>query len=109
MRDGLKIIRKFATEAEANLALSLLQSAGLAAELATDNCDGMYPQLDLLVGVALLVPAADEEQARELLENEAEPVQKTPWDCPACGEHIEAGFDTCWKCGASSPDRSQQP
>lgn len=21
------------------------------------------------------------------------------WDCPGCGERVEAGFDLCWNCG----------
>ena len=26
-----------------------------------------------------------------------------PWACPQCGEHIEAQFDACWKCGEDRP------
>ncbi len=25
-----------------------------------------------------------------------------PWDCPRCGEHIEAQFMACWRCAEQS-------
>ena len=25
------------------------------------------------------------------------------WQCPQCGEHLEAQFAQCWNCGASKP------
>ncbi len=24
------------------------------------------------------------------------------WNCPKCGEEVEAQFDACWKCGTNS-------
>jgi len=41
------------------------------------------------------------EQALALLNNSAEKIVTEPWTCGSCGEEIEAGFDACWKCGAS--------
>ena len=40
--------------------------------------------------------------ARALLD-ELEHVPQRQWTCPACGEHIEGGFEQCWACGAAMP------
>src|SRR5215831_18019067 len=26
-----------------------------------------------------------------------------PWQCPSCGEVVEAQFQACWKCGTAKP------
>ncbi len=101
MRDGTVVARTYNNETEARLASSMLEALGLATWLETDNCDGMYPQLDLVYGVKLLVRREDAEQARDLLDSRTAPAVDHPWDCPGCGEHIQAGFDTCWKCGTT--------
>ena len=101
MRDGMVIARTYTSETEARMDGNRLEAMGLDFVVATDNCDGMYPQLDLLSGVHLLVREADAAQVRDLLSPRATALVAHPWDCPACGEHIEAGFDTCWKCGAA--------
>ena len=49
------------------------------------------------------------EEARQLLEasmEKSETLHK-PWQCPGCGEKIEAQFTQCWKCGTEfdSTDR----
>ena len=40
--------------------------------------------------------------ARALLD-ELEHVPQRQWTCPACGEHVEGGFEQCWACGAAMP------
>ncbi|MDO5626640.1 MAG: DUF2007 domain-containing protein [Pseudomonadota bacterium] len=40
--------------------------------------------------------------ARALLHDLARTPQHQ-WTCPACGEHIEGGFEQCWACGALMP------
>lgn len=99
MRDNTVIAKSYLNEAEAQLDASRLEAAGLESWLETDNCDGMYPQMDLMYGVKLLVRKEDAAAARDLLTSQATTLVDHPWDCPGCGEHIEAGFDTCWSCG----------
>lgn len=99
MRDETVIARKYGSETEARIDHSRLEAMGIPSWVSTDNCDGMYPQMDLLVGVRLLVRAEDAAQARDLLSPQATSLVDQPWDCTGCGEHIAAGFDTCWKCG----------
>ena len=101
MRDGMVIAKTYLNETEARLDASRLEAQGLDAWVETDNCDGMYPQMDLLLGVKLLVRQDDAAEARDLLSPQACSLVEHPWDCPSCGEHIEAGFDTCWKCGVA--------
>ena len=40
------------------------------------------------------------EEARQLLEAlmEKSGTLEKPWQCPSCGEKIEAQFTQCWKC-----------
>jgi hypothetical protein len=101
MRDGTVIVKSYPTETEARLDASRLESLGIENWVETDNCDGMYPQMDLMYGVKLTVRLDDATQARDLLSPQAQSAVAHPWDCPGCGEHIEAGFDTCWKCGVA--------
>lgn len=42
--------------------------------------------------------AAAERQVKQELES-LRPVSTEPWVCPNCGEHLEAQFEVCWKCG----------
>lgn len=98
MRDGMAVAKTYPTETEAQIDRNRLEALGLESWLETDNSDGMLPQMDLLLGVKLLVRKEDISQARDLLGPQAESVVDHPWDCPGCGTHIEAGFDTCWNC-----------
>jgi hypothetical protein len=31
------------------------------------------------------------------------------WTCPNCGEVLEGQFTTCWKCGYSRPEETDEP
>ncbi len=42
--------------------------------------------------------AAAEREVRRVLDS-LRPVSTDPWVCPKCGEHLEAQFEVCWKCG----------
>lgn len=42
------------------------------------------------------------ERARALLEL-LQNLPQRQWQCPACGEAIEGGFEQCWQCGALMP------
>jgi len=41
-----------------------------------------------------------EESRRAFAETEA---RQSPWQCPNCGEALEAQFHACWKCGTTRP------
>lgn len=101
MRDGMVIAKTYLNETQAQMDRQRLEAMGLESILETDNCDGMYPQLDLMYGVKLLIRHEDAAQARDLLGLQATSVVDHPWICTGCGEHIEAGFDTCWQCGVA--------
>lgn len=99
MRDGMSIIKSFTNETEAQVALARLQAMDITAVIEADNCGGMRPHMDLTCGVHLLVAGLDCEKAAAILVNSAnEPITEA-WTCSSCSENIEAGFDTCWKCG----------
>jgi len=99
MRDGMASVQTFTSELEGAMALARLRALGMDAWLETDNCGGMRPHLDLQESVRLLVAGAELDRARDILAAaDAGPVNPA-WVCGRCGEHIEAGFDTCWQCG----------
>jgi hypothetical protein len=54
------------SRAEADLVVGLLRSGGLRAAISADDAGGQDPQLQL-EGVRILVAAADEAAARQLL------------------------------------------
>ena len=64
------VVAVVTSRAEADLIAGLLHSAGLRAAVTTDDAGGQEPQLDLQ-GVRVVVPAADEAPARELLADTA--------------------------------------
>ena len=44
------------------------------------------------------------EKAKELIDGFLAGVNNgDAWQCPACGEHSEAQFTACWRCGAERP------
>ena len=99
MRDGTIIAKSYANNTEAQVDKVRLEAEGFEVWVQTDNCDGMYPQFDLMYGVKLLVRQEDAAAVNDLLNPQATSAVNQPWDCPSCHEHIEAGFDTCWNCG----------
>ena len=101
MRDDLSVVKSYPSETLAAIDLERLESAGIESWLDTDNCDGMLPQLDLQLGVKLLVKKEDAAAARDLLSPQATSTVEHPWTCPGCHETIDAGFDTCWNCGVA--------
>ena len=97
MWEGLEVVRVYTSELDARVDLARLEGAGIAASLATDNCGGMRPHLDLDRGVRLLVEAERLDEARELLRPAC--ADDTTWTCSACGTAGEPGYDACWSCG----------
>ncbi len=76
--DDAIILETFSSRAEAELAAGLLESEGIEALVLADDAGGLYPMLQFIRGVRLLVAREDEAQAREILE--AQPLDPDPED-----------------------------
>jgi len=76
--DDAVVIEKFTSRAEAELAAGLLESEGIEALILADDAGGLYPMLQFIRGVRLLVAQEDELQAREILS--ARPLEPDPED-----------------------------
>jgi Putative prokaryotic signal transducing protein len=75
---GLVVIRAFGDEIEANIAKSMLDSAGIESMFSRDNCGGLEPQLSLMQGIKLVVRKEDAEQAEAILAGESEGASLPP-------------------------------
>jgi hypothetical protein len=64
----MAILRTFINEAEAEIAASAVEAAGIEVTIHSDSAGGVYPSLDMY-GIQLLVPDADLEAATEVLNN----------------------------------------
>jgi Putative prokaryotic signal transducing protein len=70
---GLVVVHSFATEMEAVIAKSPLESAGIVASIQSDSAGGMRPHLGWSTGgYKIIVREEDEDAAREILELPAE-------------------------------------
>ena len=73
MDRNLVVVGKYHDELSAQVAAAALEANGVPARVLADTAGGALPNLSLLFPVRLVVRAEDEELARELLENPAEP------------------------------------
>lgn len=72
-RDEAVVVRTYASETVANIAVSRLRFEGIEAHIQKDDCGGAYPSLQMCRGVRLLVMPEDLQDAEEILnEMEAE-------------------------------------
>lgn len=67
--------------------------SSVAGELPPDQC---LPEIWLM--------HEEHEAAAQSLLIELAHVPQRRWQCHACGEHIEGGFEQCWHCGAFMPN-----
>jgi hypothetical protein len=66
---GLVVVQAFATEMEAVIAKSALESAGIVSSIRSDSAGGMRPHLGWSTGgYQLIVREDDEDAAREILD-----------------------------------------
>jgi len=63
----MRIVAVVTSRTEAELIVGMLRSHGLQAALTADDMGGQDPQLQMMQGVRVFVPASDEAAARELL------------------------------------------
>jgi hypothetical protein len=69
----LVVVHTFLSDAEADLAKSALEAAGIDAMIKEDSAGGMRPSLAWAGGVQVIVRAEDLEAAREVLDLPAKP------------------------------------
>lgn len=66
-RESAVVVATFPNRTLASLAASLLAVEGIEAFILADDAGGLYPMLQFLRGVKLLVAPEDEERAKEIL------------------------------------------
>ena len=62
----------FADEMSAEVARMSLEASGIPAFVSTDDCGGMQPHLKMITAIRLMINAADENEAKAILEPLAE-------------------------------------
>ena len=67
----MAVVRTFINDAEAEIAASAIEAAGIEVTTHRDAAGGLQPSLDMY-GIQLIVPDADLEAANEVLTNVAE-------------------------------------
>ena len=72
----MAVVRTFINDAEAEIAASAIEAAGIEVQIHRDAAGGLQPSLDMY-GIQLLVPDADLEAANDVLNTFA---QTTPDD-----------------------------
>jgi hypothetical protein len=93
------VIKTYSDRLTAVMAQGQLAASGVIALVHTDNGGGMRPDLDLTLGVQLLVPLDAAEVALQILDAPDEDAGGPAWKCGFCGESNEPQFDACWQCG----------
>ena len=73
MSQGLRIVRTFPNDVEAELAQAVLAAHGIESVLIRDNAAGMLPWLNTLHPVRLAVRPEDAELAEQLLDGDGGP------------------------------------
>ena len=109
IRDDLVIV--FAGSVfDATLAKNLLDSAGIESFLLDEQMGRLIPSYISAFGagaVKVAVRPTDEGESLEVLSasRESLPEADGNWECPRCGEVIEAQFGECWSCQAPRPEK----
>jgi hypothetical protein len=72
MTDDIVLVDSYTSESEAQIFKGVLESAGITAEVYSDDLGGWYPNLQSSQGVRLMVRRDDLERAREVLDESSE-------------------------------------
>jgi Putative prokaryotic signal transducing protein len=65
-------IGSFASRAEAEIVVGLLESEGIAASISADDAGGAYPSFEFVSGAQVLVDESDARAARDALARRTE-------------------------------------
>ena len=92
--------------ADAHLMKGILESKGISSEVRGEQlfgARGEIPVWDALPEIWVNDDQADE--ARHVIQEQSmrEPPAIDNWQCPKCGESIEAQFTACWRCNTERP------
>ncbi len=95
---------------DATLVKNLLESAGIESFLLDEQMGRLIPSYISAFGagaVKVAVRPADADESREVLSASREfpPEETGSWECPHCGEAIEAQFGACWSCQTPRPEK----
>ncbi|HEO65742.1 MAG TPA: DUF2007 domain-containing protein [Spirochaetes bacterium] len=102
MSSKLIVLATFTNEINAEIVRAKLEANGINSFVFKDDCGGMEPQLQLILGVQVLVDSEDIEKAKKLLRKvKSYSTKVETWKCCKCEELIEGQFTECWKCGWS--------
>lgn len=91
---------------DAQLALDILQGAGIEAVMKGGLLSGAAGELPAMGLVTLWIKDSGQESlAKEIIaEYESNKFSDAPSQkCPACAEMIEGNFSCCWNCGTELP------
>lgn len=81
----MAVVRTFINDAEAEIAASAIEAAGIAVQIHRDAAGGLQPSLDMY-GIQLVVPDEDLEAANEVLNSFAQPTTDEAPPEPAAPE-----------------------
>jgi len=91
----------------AEIAKDLLAGHGIQAHVRNQYLWGGMGDLPANVYPSVWVDdERDFDAARKLIKQfERGPiVEGRPWQCPHCGEYLDAQFAVCWNCGTDKPE-----
>lgn len=91
---------------------NLLESEGIACVVRNERLAGALGEIPFVeCWPELWVRQPGEAlRARGLIEAALRPVEdREPWQCPVCGELIDAQFAQCWRCAGIPDTPGQMP
>ncbi len=105
LADDLVTVAEFGNPQQASFAKWLLEREGVHAYVSgAESTNMLWIVGPALGGVKLQVAEHDAEKSARILETAKHSEEATetvgPWKCTHCGETVDAGFETCWSCGA---------
>ena len=106
MAEDLKVVGRYSTPIEAEMARNRLEAEGVRAFLADAHSIGWLWHLGTaLQGIKVLVAESDLPRAVEILESVGRPQPaeelQLPWTCPKCRTEVDGGLEVCWACGTT--------